>query len=292
MLIGFAFSDVHFVPKKILEDVVELQPETKELYTNTPTINSHVISVHAPSIGRDLSSPHPEFRKFAVREVKEGIKFAGTINASFFVVHPTQFYEYNNKLGIKAPPGYRYDISYFWFHPFARNYVVDYFLESLCELVEYCARNKWKLTFLLENLEYPKFPALPDEIISIYDKVRTSCNSLRIGIVLDMPHLWHSIRILREAHRLSNNVTFENAVEILLDEIRQEIHLIHLAGCYDHKTHEPIIYKKAYSSNELDLYFVADILKSLSLPVILEIYDKPYEVLLKSRRALEEILKT
>ncbi len=288
-MIGFAISDIgnKFFDLFYEEKVIELQPESLELLgiIKERKDNLSFLSMHLPCQGNDITSFIESFRKRSVKRVKEVMKYANSLNANVVVLHPGHIYDSNNAV-------YRFDNpyteSYFWNNLNDRFKLKEKLIKSLKDLFNFYNISNFSFYIGIENLEFPKLAFSLNELkeIFIYAKDIASNFSMedKIKVVIDIPHLWHSRKlVLENYYKLPSSITSQ--VFPLFDQYKylsslyeyfskDEICLFHLAHCIGHKTHEKIPLKEIFNENELDLNKVVNLIKG---NVILEVFSKVKE---------------
>lgn len=210
------------------------------------------ISVHNASRDIDLSSANEQFRQQSIVVTKQGMDFAYKVNSNTLVLHPVNNMHLN---------------------PTQRLESVVRFMKSFEELKSYYEKENHQYTMCVENLEYPKYPATLEETLDLQKRTST-------GIVIDVPHIWHSRDILLENPDYYRNLTLgfpfaESLNEDLttfLESNSELVTLFHVAG-FGHKplrTHAPI-YK------ELNSIYVDLRSELIKKPIIMEIYNQSKE---------------
>ena len=266
--------------------ILELQPE---LGTWKPIpLGDHYefLAVHASSQGRDIASPDPEHRRFAVKEHKQCMLFAHMVGASAFLLHPGHIYSPGNAAGIEEEEDYPYIGSYYWEHPEQRWVRVELFLESLSELADFYRQEGFDYEVTIENLPFPNLGATTSELLSVCRLARLR---LPLRMTLDVPHLWISRLLLRENPWLKPYVegypdlrhSFYSGLEDFVTAHERDIAYYHIYGTQGLREHLPVTRKKRYSADELDLAKVARII-GMDRPVILEVFNYPRPVLHES----------
>lgn len=224
------------------------------------------ISVHAPCSGgethgppRDLSSLNHEHTTWSLHEIVEAMKFADRIGAQYFNLHPSSIGSNNE-------------------HEKARMKEVFYrSFEALCHV--YFGSPQFQFDISLENLERPKFPALEDEILDvynrcleIYNRIRETHSGFQVGmsprkeqnapkIVLDIPHYAHNL-LMTWGYSTDNLKRVPGAIYAFIDRYADIIGYYHLAGCWlTEGEHGPYLIthgdigpiERDYPEDELDL---------------------------------------
>ncbi|MEM2637424.1 MAG: TIM barrel protein [Candidatus Korarchaeota archaeon] len=287
VLIGPAISDLSSFNSAFLWKFIEIQGEREWLDNPPPVPSDIVVSVHSPAQGRDISSLNTEFRRFSIRETLRALKIVSRQKAYTFVLHPGQFYERTNKASIILDD-YIYDTGYFWDRPEQRNVAMENFILSFQEIMNAIYNEGITAIVALENLEYPRFPADLYDLLYLRDRITEL--GFNFYMVLDIPHLWHSMRIMKEGGRWQmGEISFIDYVEKLFKYFLQDIVIVHLAGCKDHRTHEPIEYKESYAPSELDMREVAGIISRIRMPIVIETHSH-ITGLVRSTISLKRIL--
>lgn len=224
----------------------ELQPETQWFdnhlnYNNgnqwiyfrdalkTFNINSQ-LGVHLPISYLRMGDPN-EFEKEKIRRnIRATIDFGNSVNAVYFVFHLTQNGIPNNEITYKNVK------EYLW------------------ETIEYLGRTGSKSYFLIENLEYPKYPATPEEMRWWYDRTKEMARqfNLKTGIMLDVAHLWKTrgdlYGLFNSGAKLPQWIMDEKDIimqpyhDLLNYTLKSKLNGIpiiayHFGGCFENETH-------------------------------------------------------
>ncbi len=274
--------------------IVELQPELGTWKPMPLGDRYQFLAVHASSQGRDIASPDPEHRRFAVKEHKQCMLFAHMVGADVCLLHPGHIYSPGNAAGIEEEEDYPYIGSYYWEHPEQRWVRIEIFLESLSELADFHRQEGFDFEITIENLPFPNLGATTSELLSIYRLARLR---LHLKLTLDVPHLWISHLLLRENSWLKAYVEgcpdqhspFYSRLDDFVTAHEQDICYFHIYGTQGLREHLPVSLKKKYSADELDLRKVAGVIGA-NHPVILEVFNYPRPVLHQSLNNFETLL--
>lgn len=192
----------------------------------------NTFGVHQPIRDMDVLSQDVHKKLETIESTQQAMRFAHLISADYFVFHLAQSRDY-------------------W--DWNRSEQIDIALKAFKEWAEFYKKSGFRFTPLIENLEFPKFPALPEEMISIFNTCKEFLPNVKI--CFDIPHLWRSrALILENGGRLKDSIPnyvrlttsscdyFDYAMEEVLSEkeglSKNDIFIYHLAGCWKHFTHE------------------------------------------------------
>ena len=188
----------------------------------------NIFGVHQSIQHMDVLSEDIGMRLKTIESTKQAMFFAGQIRADYFVFHLAQSVDY-------------------W--DWDRREQMEIALRAFEELADYYYQCSPDFVPLLENLEFPKFPATAAEIAILFRRCKAFFPDLRL--CLDVPHLWHSRKLVLEHNqrffrtipdfsRLNDPfVSYLGfALQHIFRQAGEEIFLYHMGGCYGHKTHE------------------------------------------------------
>lgn len=281
-LVGYAISDcnqhqVHLGDTlKYLApfNVIELQPERNlwDLDEALPRLlECPYRNVHAASDRLDLSTPLAIRREEAIRKTLASMDLAHLIHAQVMVLHPV------NTDGLLS-----------WEERMLHR---DIFLNVFeTALVPHYQRCGHKYTICIENLEYTKLPASLEEFSDLFH----ACSAIHpVGIVLDIPHIWNTRRMILENPQIQRHFNMSNLqlglveyVTRFLQHYRPYIKMFHLAnfGTHPVRTHDPITFAEIHP----DLRALMPLLNDR--PIILEVYTGPISGLKESQPVVAQLV--
>jgi len=198
-------------------------------------IQQHDIHLHyhAPS-DIPLASRHKQLRLGGLERLAEFIELAVDMGAVSFIFHPGRFAFYKIDSGQIMMATKNIPESYF-----------ERFYDSVLRLAEYADK---RINLLLENTH-----RFNENIIKVIDKF---LNLPFTGLVWDIGHM----------HAKSNsNQSNDNIADFFSDRLRY-IKLAHIHGIDNKRGHLPL------GSGSLDFRPYIDILKSLDIEMIIEVY--------------------
>jgi hypothetical protein len=191
----------------------------------------NIFGVHQSIRDMDVLSQDMSKKLETIQSSHQAMEFAHSISADYFVFHLAQSKDY-------------------W--DWDRSEQIAIALRVFQELADYYRNSGFSFTPLLENLEFPKFPATATEIVSLFRTCREFLPNLKL--CLDLPHLWHSRLLLIEnrekfKHLIPEFPMLETRFNDYLDYTLGEalpaedisgadVFLYHLGGCWKHLTHE------------------------------------------------------
>ncbi len=124
----------------------------------------------------------------------------------------------------------------------------------LKKTIEYFAEKNTKAYILIENLEYPKYPATPQELAWWFNRVKEYDPSgrLKFGVVIDVAHLWRTrgeiIKTINEKRGVpawvaeEKGIIFQPYHDLLNYALKTKLNGIpvitfHFSGSYGYETH-------------------------------------------------------
>ncbi len=192
----------------------------------------NVFGVHQPIRDMDILSQDIHKKLETIESTQQAMLFAHLISADYFVFHLAQskdYWDWNRSeqiaLALKAFQGW-----------------ADFYKNSGFSFVP-----------LIENLEFPKFPATPEEMVSIFKACKEFLPNLRL--CFDVPHLWRSrslilensnkfkdiipnFRVIRTSSADYLDYALEDVLTAKAGISDNDVFLYHMAGCWKHFTHE------------------------------------------------------
>ncbi len=181
-----------------------------------PLTKSAFLGVHQPISGIDAIDQ--QRRSHSVEQIQKTMALASILNADYFTNH-IQTVDY-------------------WSQESLRRAQIEASFEVFDELWAHHSRSGYMFPMLIENLEYPKYPATLTEILEVVDYLHRKV-PIPSGIVIDIGHLWRSrslIKLSEYQPQLSDD-PFIDYLESTLSEVGEHIRVFHLTGCFDQKTH-------------------------------------------------------
>ena len=281
-LIGYALSDTVEEHLDIKRAIDVLKPNMLELQLDNFTWNFknyiddlrnlEFISVHAPSMNLDLSSDNEELSKKTISKTIIGMNVADFIGASTYVIHP---------------------VNNMFLDPVQRIRNKDKFKDIMTNsILPYYTANNHKYKICLENIEYPKYPSTLEESIELVRSFKEQSNNVKM--VMDIPHIWNSIRILNENPERYTQLTngypiktnFIEYIKKFIEENSADIGLFHMAGFGENpvQTHNPL-YGEFLNEEYIRLKH-----SFKNKPITLEIHNSDYETFMKSKKSIEEMI--
>lgn len=136
-------------------------------------------------------------------------------------------------------------------------------LAVLDQLLAAYRQHGLSVPLLIENVEFPKFPATRQELVRTVRFIEERAD-VPLGIAIDFGHLWHSGRIIGEnLHQpgvgefadafARNAVPFRDYLRESLLVVQKQLQLIHVTGCVEHRTHDRPLVKPSYGQTEMDV---------------------------------------
>ncbi len=260
--------------------------ELEDNFENIPDIKDRPVflGVHQPS--RDVDVIDYQHREQSVEKIKRAMNMAHTITADYFTIHLQTIDRWE-------------DLS-------RRPNDNKLSLEVFNELTNYYAEQRHKYPMLIENLEYPKYPATIDEINEVVSYLSKS-GSTPNGIVLDVGHLWRTRNIMAENnfHHSGDDLVFTDYLKKTLDTVGSEIKVMHITGCGGYKTHMlPQLESEAPNNRPVypDEYFFKDIARivlkfglakgTIEQPFLYvnEAFGHPYEEVVENCKGITDIV--
>jgi len=224
----------------------ELQPET-QWYDNNFNYNhsnpwlklreegiasnsNFQLGVHLPISYLRMGDSNDYEKEKIRKNIRAAVDFGNSINAVYFVFHLTQNGIANNETTYKNVKEY------------------------LRETIEYLGQTDSKAYFLLENLEFPKYPATPEEMRWWYDRITEMSRQFNIktGIMLDVAHLWKTrgdlYGMFNAGVKLPQWIVDEKEIlmqpyhDLLNYTLKNKLNGVpviayHFGGCFENETH-------------------------------------------------------
>ena len=192
----------------------------------------NITGVHQSIRDMDILAQDLHCKLKTIESTHQGMRFAHLIGADYFVFHLVQSRDY-------------------W--DWDRSDQIAVALKAFQGWAAYYQEAGFTFTPLLENLEFPKFPATPEEMVSFFKICREFLPNLKL--CFDIAHFWRSRALLLEnRNRFEHLIPDFRLLEIpwidyfdyALDHILVkeagiddgDIYLYHLGGCWKHFTHE------------------------------------------------------
>lgn len=156
----------------------------------------------------DLTHPDMRLRNVAIRKYQSLMTLAKAIEATSFVIHPIPQDTVDGRwLGMTSMLGERESRK-------------QHFYSSLKELLEYHKDQGATFPILIENLEFPKFPATAEELFDMWKQANDISQSLglppsTIQVCFDLQHMRHSYKIINEAQNRQSYEKFPDIESLL-----------------------------------------------------------------------------
>jgi hypothetical protein len=176
------------------------------------------VGVHQPTTNIDVLSDDPIMRTESLTKIEKAMILADHVDAEYFTIHLET-------------------VDRNWADEEARGKKATLSREVFDELVELHKQRAFTFPMLIENLEYPKYPATPQEIKEVVDYLADV--SIPTGIVMDVGHLWRSRSLMKEAGLKvpDGDLPYTDFLRQTLDSIGEHIRVFHVTGCGGHETH-------------------------------------------------------
>lgn len=251
------------------------------------------IGVHQPIQSCDALSSN-FFQKYqALEETKQAMTFAQYIGADYFVFH------------LATMDRWEWD----------RRDQMNKALKIFKAFAAFYHASNFTFTPCIEILEYPKFPATGGEALALLTRCRQILPETKLAF--DVSHLWGSRQRMIAAKMWYEEggprVSFIDALEYALSQTADDTYVFHLGGCWESETHavpglhpqqDPIRFQmklgepsRTYAeAGEIDLNRVLDLLLNYSvrhgrdLKLVLEIFNRDYDQVLKATSEIAEEL--
>ncbi|HEC99817.1 MAG TPA: hypothetical protein ENN18_05495 [Proteobacteria bacterium] len=192
----------------------------------------HIFGVHQSIRDMDILSEDIHKKLETIESTQQGMLFAHLISADYFVFHLAQSKDY-------------------W--DWNRSEQIAVALKAFQGWADFYKQSGFSFIPIIENLEFPKFPATPEEMVSIFKTCREFLPNLKI--CFDVSHFWRSRALILEnkvrfEHLIPNFRILEASCSDYLDYAIEhiftaeaglsdgDIFLYHLGGCWKHLTHE------------------------------------------------------
>jgi len=174
------------------------------------------LGVHQPIVEIDVVDN--QRRAHSIEQIKRTMALAAIIKADYFTNHLQTVDHWD---GIAA-----------------RRSQIETSLDAFDKLWAHHSRSGYNFPMLIENLEYPKYPATINEIMEIVEYLHLKV-PIPSGIVLDIGHLWRSRELIKLApeEQSTGDESFTDYLEATLAAVGSNIKVFHITGCRDEHTH-------------------------------------------------------
>ena len=275
---------------------VEIQYEGDMHTLSIPSFDKPLfLGIHQPINGMDNLSDATRDETF--QRLKQTMRLAEDVDADYSVFH-LQTYDYWDRIDKRG------------------EYISQTNMNLRQLLTEYQEQG-YTSPFLVENLEYPKYPSTTYEIEKVLE-IGSEYPSVPFGIALDVSHLWRSGFLLRENRHHPNvgitvdnyakgEIPFDTYLQSTLSMLSDSLRLVHLTGCQGSETHllpgivpgtTSVVFDRAYNTDELDIAQTARTLKSAVLSrsaplfVVSEAHGYMYETMIGNCQDIQTSLLT
>lgn len=201
-------------------DCLEIQYEydyLKNWWTSLPKMlegfQSKII-VHGPTQKRDVACADSKLRLRSLSENKKALDFATAIGAEAMILHLTPQDDFDLRLK-----------------------QLDRAIISFTELASYIKESGSPISLMLENLEYPKWPADTKETVDLVKYLKSIHPNLTACV--DIAHLWHNQAALIPGISYAED-DFMNTLINYIVEVNSitPIRRFHFAGAYVDREHD------------------------------------------------------
>ncbi|GEM_PF-2640875 len=177
------------------------------------------IGVHQPVKAIDALSEDMHLRSYSSDRIRQAMIMAERLRADYFTVHLQT-------------------VDRDWADLQARQAQIKASWEVFDEQISFYNRTDLSIPILVENLEYPKYPATPEEIGEVVSHLLAS-DLLSTGVVLDIGHLWRSRDLMTEAGLINSgdNLSYEDYLQSTIDSYGGQVKVVHYTGCRGFQTH-------------------------------------------------------
>lgn len=217
-------NSIYFFIEKKDNKWLRIGENNKESYSEL-LAQHNLFGVHQPIREIDVITENKFKRLQSIASIKQAMKFTDMISAKYFVFHLVQQDYWHMK----------------------RSEQIRKSLEVFKAISEYYKENNFTFIPLVENLEFPKIPSTGSEIRDLYHRIKEFFPEIKL--VIDIPHLWHTRKIIlshgNSYKHLEDfealNALFSDYLNYTLSEslknISRDIYLFHFGGCWDDETH-------------------------------------------------------
>ncbi len=172
------------------------------------------IIVHGPTQKRDIATLDDQLRTRSLAENKKALDLSAALGAQAMILHITP----QDDFQLRIPQ-------------------LDRAIASFSELSQYIEENHYPVSLMLENLEYPKWPADTKEAVDLLKYLKVIHPNLTACV--DLAHLWHNHAALMPGA----NYIEQDFPEVLIDYIVEvnsiaPIRRFHFAGAYVDKEND------------------------------------------------------
>lgn len=248
------------------------------------------LGVHQPQKGDPLASNF--FGKYnALEEIRRAMDFAAGVSADYFVFNLAKVDKWD------------------W----TRSDQMSKALKIYKEIAAYYRSYGYDYVPCIETLEYPKFPATGGETLNLLNECRKILGNTQLA--LNVSHMWRSRNLMMATgHWDDKAISFVEHLEYTLSQVWQDLHVVHLGGCWESETHAiPGLHPQASpfehplklretsgvyaESGEMDLNQTLDLLleftigKGRDLNLVIEIHDRDIGQVIEAVRQIRKDLQ-
>lgn len=214
---------------------VEVQLESfnpNDLPTDINCSRPQFLGIHLPIINVDFIDPQKAEASFA--QTENTLKLARDLKADYVVIHPVTVFD--------------------WDHLEKRPAIISQSLPNIQKSIFSLYHSGFSGSVYLENIEFPLYPATAEEIIELkrWTQKLSEQLGIKIGLALDIGHLWHSGILIQEnnwrseviAHFsqdpfVAQELLFPDYLNNLVTELGGSLKLLHITNTLLHETHLP-----------------------------------------------------
>lgn len=222
------------------------------------------IIVHGPTQQRDIATIDSQLRTRSLNENKKALDLATAIGAQAMILHITP----QDDFLLRIPQ-------------------LDRAIDSFAQLSQYIEDKNYPISLMLENLEYPKWPADTKEAVDLLKYLKqihpnlTSC--------VDLAHLWHNHAALMPGI----NYATSDFPDILIDYIVEvnsiaPIRRFHFAGAYVDREND---IHETHGAPELNGRFQkSEFFDFMPITQSLKIVDQFIKMQIKNNEAIADVI--
>jgi hypothetical protein len=275
---------IYYLGREGMGAELQLEPPYNPYLSRINTGNLPFFGVHLP-INREDTQKDKTFEN-SLNVAARTLAMASQLDANYLVIHLEADYDWDN-LG-------------------ARKDAVKKGLNIFHGITEKAKEEGFEGDLIIENLEFPLYPALSSEIIEIGNMLN-SFDKGKFGIALDLGHLLHTQILINENMQkgdvilpftdpyVRGEISFISYLNNLMVNVGDKVKLLHVTGVRNHETHlMPTVVSGGNDRNELnlidDLHIIRKNIHSRSLHLVNEAHEKSYPEMVNACKLIQLII--
>jgi hypothetical protein len=272
---------IYYLGKEGMGAELQLEPPHGSYLPRINTRNLPFFGVHLP-INREDTKKERTVGD-SLDAAARTLEMASQFDANYLVVHLEVDYDWDN-LGVRSE-------------------AVKKGLDIFYGITEKAKEEGFNGDLIIENLEFPLYPALSSEIIEV-GQILNSFEKRQFGLALDLGHLLHTQILINDNKQkgdailpftdpfVGGEIGFDNYLNNLMVNVGTKLKLLHVTGVKNHETHlMPTVVPGENDRNELnlmdDLHIISGKIKSRRLPLVNEAHDRSYTEMVNACKLIQ-----